>query len=84
MTEYIFQNSTGKTNNIIHLVNSKAKFLLHNISNLPDDDEMEDYGNILSGIRSLCNQCDFDIRFSISSGSTVFNNDDNSDKSLDW
>ncbi len=87
ITDYMIQISScsgSKTNNIINLVNSKAKFLLHSISNLPDDDEMEDYGNILSGIRSLCNQCEFDIKFNVSISSIVSNNDYNSDKSLDW
>ena len=86
ITEYMIQNTSDKSNNVINLVNAKAKLLLNNISNLPDD-EMEDYEDALSGIRSLCNQCNFNgTRINILSSKIMSSNDDSnsSAKSLDW
>ena len=58
--------------------------MLQNISNLPDDDEMEDYESILSGIRSLYNQCDFKgLEFDATSN-RVDRRDTSNAKSLDW
>ena len=85
ISEYIIQNRTIKTNNIINLVNSKAKLLLQNISNLPDDNEMEDYEAILGGIRSLYNQCDFSFTgFNVSKNSANNSSNNNNGKSLEW